>query len=92
MERDHGPQAEAASFHTTRWTIIIRAAQSQAPGSQLALAELCRPYWSPLCMFAWLRGVLCEEVDRNVSDQAETDEEIHALCEALIASEERSDL
>jgi len=41
-------------------------------------------------MFAWLRGVLCEEVDRNVPDQAETDEEIHALCEALIASEERS--
>ena len=42
-------------------------------------------------MFAWLRGVLCEEVDRNVPDQAETDEEIHALCEASIASEERLD-
>jgi len=42
-------------------------------------------------MFAWLRGVLREEVGRNVSDQAETDEEIHARCEALIASEERSD-
>jgi len=42
-------------------------------------------------MFAWLRGVLREEVGRNVSDQAETDEEIHARCEALIATEERSD-
>ena len=42
-------------------------------------------------MFAWLRGLLREEVDRNVSDQEETDEEIHALCEALIASEARSD-
>ena len=42
-------------------------------------------------MFAWLREVLCEEVGRNMSDQAETDEEFHALCEALIASEERSD-
>ena len=40
---------------------------------------------------AALRGLLREEVGRNVSDQAETDEEIHALCEALIASEERSD-
>ena len=40
-------------------------------------------------MFAWLRGVLREEVGRNVSDQAETDEEIHALCEALIPSEGR---
>ena len=43
----------------------------------------------PLCMFAWLRGLLREEVGRNVSDQAETDGEIHALCEALIALEGR---
>ena len=42
-------------------------------------------------MFAWLRGVLREEVGRNVPHQAETDEEIHALWEALIASEGRSD-
>ena len=42
-------------------------------------------------MFAWFRGPLREEVGRNVSDQAETDEGIHAHCEALIASEERSD-
>jgi hypothetical protein len=42
-------------------------------------------------MFAWFRGLLREEVGRNVSDQAETDEEIHARCEALIASERRSD-
>jgi hypothetical protein len=69
----------------------MRAAQSQAQGSQPALAELCRLYWSPLRMFTWLRGVLCEEAGHNVSHQAETDEEIHALCEALIASEERSD-
>jgi hypothetical protein len=69
----------------------MRGAQSQAPGSQPALAELWRLYWSPLCMFAWLRGLLREEVGRNGSDQAETDEEIHALYEALIASEGRSD-
>ena len=42
-------------------------------------------------MFTWLCGLLREDVGRNVSDQAETDEEIHALCEALIASEGRSD-
>jgi hypothetical protein len=40
-------------------------------------------------MFAWLRGLLREEVGRNVSDQAETDQEIQALCEALIAAEGR---
>ena len=69
----------------------MRAAQSQAPGDQPVLAELCRRYWSPLYMFAWLRGLLREEVGRNVSDQAEIDEEIPARCEALIASEGRSD-
>ena len=82
MERDHGPPAEgAASFHTTRWTIVMRAAHSQAQGGQSALAELCR-------LFHRLRkgyiALLREEVGRTVSDPAEVDEEIHALCEALI--------
>ena len=57
MERDHDPPANgAASFHTTRWTIVMQAAQSQAPGGQSALAELCRIYWYPLYMFARRRG------------------------------------
>jgi hypothetical protein len=34
-------------------------------------------------------ALLREEVGRTVSDPAEVDEEIHALCEALIASEGR---
>ena len=42
-------------------------------------------------MFAWLRGLLREEVSRNVSHHAETDEGIHARCIALIALEGRSD-
>jgi hypothetical protein len=49
VERDHGRLAEGVeSFHTTRWTIVMRAAQSQAPWGQSALAELCRLYWYPL--------------------------------------------
>ena len=57
MERDHSPPAEgAASFHTTRWTIVMRAAHSQAQGGQSALAELCRLYWYPLYIFARRRG------------------------------------
>jgi hypothetical protein len=52
LERDHGPSTEgAASFHTARWTIVMRAAQ----GGQSALAELCRLYWYPLYIFARLR-------------------------------------
>jgi hypothetical protein len=33
--------------------------------------------------------LLREEVGRTVSDSAEIDEEIHALCDALVASEGR---
>src|SRR6202030_2367483 len=57
VERDHGPPGEGeASFHTTRWTIVMRAAQSQAPGGESALAQLCRVYWYPLYLFARRRG------------------------------------
>jgi DNA-directed RNA polymerase specialized sigma24 family protein len=56
-KRDHGPTAEgAAGFHTTRWTIVMRAAHSQAQGGQSALAELCQLYWYPLYIFARRRG------------------------------------
>src|SRR5260370_21033803 len=34
----------------------MKAAQSLAPGGQLALAELCRLYWYPLYIFARRRG------------------------------------
>jgi RNA polymerase sigma factor (sigma-70 family) len=57
VERDLDPSGEgAASFHTTRWTIVMSAAQSQAPGAESALAELCRTYWYPLYIFARRRG------------------------------------
>jgi RNA polymerase sigma factor (sigma-70 family) len=57
VERDYGPAVQgAASFHTTRWTIVMRAAQSQAPGGESALAQLCRTYWYPLYLFARRRG------------------------------------
>jgi RNA polymerase sigma factor (sigma-70 family) len=34
----------------------MRATQSQAPGGESALAQLCRTYWYPLYMFARRRG------------------------------------
>jgi hypothetical protein len=95
VERDVGLPAEGvASFHTTRWTLVMSAVQSQAPGSQSALAQLCRNYWYPTYVFApRLRKrystLLREEIGRTVSDSAEIDEEIRTLCEALIASEGR---
>ena len=62
MERDHGSPAEgAASFHTTRWTIVMKAAHSQAQGGEFALEELCRLYWYPLYFFARRRGYSPED-------------------------------
>ena len=33
------------SRQTTLWTAVLVAAQSQLPGSQAALSELCQLYW-----------------------------------------------
>jgi RNA polymerase sigma factor (sigma-70 family) len=57
VERDHGWLTDGVgSFHTTRWTIVMRAAQSQSPWGESALTELCRLYWYPLYTFARRRG------------------------------------
>jgi DNA-directed RNA polymerase specialized sigma24 family protein len=57
VKREHSlPAAGAASFHTTQWTVVLRAAQSQVQGGPAALAELCRLYWYPLYVFARRRG------------------------------------
>jgi RNA polymerase sigma-70 factor (ECF subfamily) len=57
VKREHSlPAAGAANFHTTHWTIIMTAAQSQMEGGPAALAELCGLYWYPLYVFARRRG------------------------------------
>src|ERR1700741_307559 len=52
----HSDITGGAQFHTTRWTLVIASAQSQAEGGKAALAELCRLYWYPLYAFARRRG------------------------------------
>jgi RNA polymerase sigma-70 factor (ECF subfamily) len=57
VDPEHGSIADdPARFHTTRWSAILVAAQSKLPGSQAALANLCRLYWYPLYAFARRRG------------------------------------
>jgi RNA polymerase sigma factor (sigma-70 family) len=56
VKRDNVRPPNAASFHATRWTVVMKAAQSQAEGAELALAELCQVYWYPLYIFARRRG------------------------------------
>ena len=57
VKLDENLRAEgAAQFRTTRWTIIMLAAQSRNPAGKAALAELYRVYWTPLYAFARYRG------------------------------------
>jgi RNA polymerase sigma factor (sigma-70 family) len=57
VDPEHGSLADdPARFQTTRWSAILVAAQSQLPGSQAALTDLCRLYWYPLYAFARRRG------------------------------------
>jgi DNA-directed RNA polymerase specialized sigma24 family protein len=41
------------AFHTTRWSVVLRAAQGDGEN---ALAQLCRDYWYPLYAFVRRRG------------------------------------
>jgi RNA polymerase sigma factor (sigma-70 family) len=49
-------------FRTTRWSLVLLSAQSQAPGFQAALGELYRIYWYPLYAYVRRRGHAAEEV------------------------------
>jgi DNA-directed RNA polymerase specialized sigma24 family protein len=47
---------ETARFHTTRWSVIMVAAQDDTGAGKAALAKLCQLYWYPLYAFARRRG------------------------------------
>ena len=45
-----------AWFEPTRWSVVLASAQTQAPGANEAMANLCKTYWQPLYSFARRRG------------------------------------
>lgn len=47
------PVGSPRGFVTTRWTVVLSAAQRDAPESAAALEQLCRVYWYPL--YAYVR-------------------------------------
>ena len=55
------PKFDANRFRTTRWSVVLLSAQSQAPGCEEAFAELCRLYWYPLYGFIRHRGYSPED-------------------------------
>lgn len=46
----------SAEFATTRWSLILRAAEPNQPEASAALATLCSAYWYPLYAFVRRRG------------------------------------
>jgi RNA polymerase sigma factor (sigma-70 family) len=43
-------------FATTRWDVVLASAETQAPGADEALSDLCGTYWRPLYAFVRRRG------------------------------------
>jgi len=46
----------ASRFATTRWDLVLASAQTQTPGADQALSDLCQTYWRPLYSFVRRRG------------------------------------
>jgi len=70
-------------FATTRWTLVLRAGDSESPQHADALNELCGMYWYPLYAFArrqgasppdaqdLTQGFFASLLERNYLDQAD---------------------
>jgi RNA polymerase sigma-70 factor (ECF subfamily) len=54
----HSPaHDDRGAFKPTRWSIVLRAGNPEAPTAMRALDDLCRAYWHPLYCFARRRGL-----------------------------------
>ena len=57
MKTVSDPTSDLASrFATTRWDLVLVSAETEAPGADEALGDLCRTYWRPLYAFVRRRG------------------------------------
>jgi RNA polymerase sigma factor (sigma-70 family) len=61
VKPNNSSDAGARGFRTTRWSGILLSAQTQAAGSEEALAELCKLYWHPLYGYVRRRGYSTED-------------------------------
>jgi DNA-directed RNA polymerase specialized sigma24 family protein len=48
--------AADGQFHTTHWSVVLRAGETASAQSAAALELLCRAYWPPIFYFARRRG------------------------------------
>ena len=57
------PVGGANQFQSTRWSVVLVSARSQAAGSKEAFADLCRLYWYPLYAFIRHHGYSPEDAE-----------------------------
>jgi DNA-directed RNA polymerase specialized sigma24 family protein len=55
------PGASASRFHTTRWSLVLAAADRPTADSRQALAKLCEIYWHPVYAFIRRSGYDLEQ-------------------------------
>jgi RNA polymerase sigma factor (sigma-70 family) len=62
--------SELRFFATTRWSMVLSAANSESEGqtARAALAELCRTYWRPIFSFVCWRGYSTEDAQDLTQD------------------------
>lgn len=53
---DHEPAAPRGAFPATRWSMVLKARDTDDPAAAAALAELCRVYWYPVYSFLRRQG------------------------------------
>src|ERR1043166_5039179 len=63
-------QSEPREFVTTRWSLILSAANlgTEEQKTHDALAELCRTYWRPIFLFVRGRGYSVEDAQDLAQD------------------------
>jgi RNA polymerase sigma-70 factor (ECF subfamily) len=54
MPLDSSKFTRSAQFHTTRWSVVMRAQSTPKGAADESLESLCRQYWPPL--YAYVRG------------------------------------
>jgi RNA polymerase sigma-70 factor (ECF subfamily) len=82
---DRDERIGGAAFRTTRWSVVVRAGQSDDPGSKEALEQLCKAYWYPVYCFVrrygkpameaedLVQGFFLKLLEKNYLAQADRD-------------------
>ena len=56
-QNDRIESMSSNEFHTTNWSIVLRAGRADDADARAALATLCQRYWYPLYVFVRRKGI-----------------------------------